>query len=127
MKRASLLLVALVVSGCSRGIDGFYQQVHFDSAPSGAAVNVAWLDGKERVPVPVDGKCTTPCTLPILRDRDYVATFTAPGCPPTDVSLRPTRMGFWFAPALPDSITGNAYDLTPDPVRPQLACGSSSS
>jgi len=123
MKRASLLLIALALGGCSRGIDGFYQQVHFDSAPTGAAVHVAWLDGKERVPVQVDGRCTAPCSLPILRDRAYVATFSLPGCPPAEVPFAPTRMGFWFTPALPDSITGNAYDLTPDPLRAQLSCG----
>ena len=123
MKRASLLFIALALGGCSRGLDGFYQQVHFDSAPAGAVVNVAIVDGKQRVPLPVDGRCTTPCTLPITRDRAYVATFSLGGCTPAEVSLIPTRMKPFFAPILPDSITGNAYDLTPDPLRAQLSCG----
>jgi hypothetical protein len=126
MKRASLLLVALALGGCSRGLDGFYQQVHFDSAPAGATVNVAIVDGKQRVEVPVDGRCTTPCVLPIARDRNYVAVFSLSGCSPSEIPLIPTRMKFWFAPALPDSITGNAYDLTPDPLRAQLSCGTTS-
>jgi hypothetical protein len=29
----------------------------------------------------------------------------------------------FFAPLLPDEISGNPYDLTPDPIRAQLACG----
>ena len=123
MRFAALLAVTLALCGCSRGIDGFYQQVHFDSAPSGAAVDVAILDGTERYPLRVDGRCTTPCTLPILRDRSYVATFSKTGCTPAEAPLIPTRMKPFFAPALPDSITGNAYDLTPDPINARLSCG----
>jgi len=126
MKHASLIVVALALAGCSRGIDGFYQDVHFDSAPAGAAVNLSIVDGKDRYPLRADGSCFTPCTLPIARDRSYVATFEKAGCAPAEAPLIPTRRKPFFAPALPDSITGNAYDLTPDPIRAQLACGTSS-
>jgi hypothetical protein len=123
MRYAAVLAMMLAVSGCSRGLDGFYQEMHFDSAPTGAAVNVAVVDGKERLPVRVDGSCFTPCTLPIARDRSYVATFAKAGCTPSEARIIPTRMEPFFAPLLPDEISGNPYDLTPDPIRAQLACG----
>ena len=123
MKHASLFLVALILGGCSRGLDGFYQQVQFDSAPTGASVNVAVLDGNQRLPVLAEGSCTTPCTLPIARDRNYVATFSKSGCTPAEARFIPTRLTRFFTPILPDSVTGNTYDLTPDPIRAQLACG----
>jgi hypothetical protein len=123
MRRASLILVALTLGGCSHGIDGFYQKVSFDSTPAGAAVNVAVQDGAKRVPVPVDASCTTPCSLPILRDRSYVATFSKAGCTSAERSMIPTRMKSFFIPILPDSVTGNAYDLTPAAISASLACG----
>ena len=123
MKHASLFLVALILGGCSPGLEGFDDQMSFDSAPTGATVNVAIVDGKQRIPVPVDGSCTTPCTLPINRDRNYVATFSKAGCTSAEAPFIPTRLTRFFTPILPDSMTGNTYALTPNPIRAQLACG----
>jgi hypothetical protein len=125
MKRIGIVAALLVLSGCAAGIDGFDQKVAFDSAPSGALVNVAWLDQGQPRPLQVDGSCTTPCVLPIDRDRSYKVTFTKAGCAPADLRLYPTHSQWYFplVSALPDSVTGRTYDLKPVPARATLSCG----
>jgi len=125
MKRIGIVVAALALSGCAAGLDGFYQNVKFDSAPSGAQVDVAWLDKGRPVPLKVDGSCTTPCTLPIARDRTYLAIFTKPGCTTASARLYPTHSQWYFplVSLLPDSVTGRTYDLKPVPARAALSCG----
>jgi hypothetical protein len=111
----------LAVAGCSSGVDGFHQQVAFDSAPAGATVAVAWADDVQKE-MPAKG-CATPCSLALLRGPTYVATFTKEGCAPAARSLYATHSATFFVPLLPDGFTGQTYDLRPDPVRAELTCG----
>jgi hypothetical protein len=67
--------------------------------------------------------CATPCSLALLRGPTYVATFAKDGCAPVQRSLYATHNGAFFVPLLPDGFTGQTYDLRPDPLRAELACG----
>ena len=124
MKPAVVCVAVLALSGCASGIDGFYQQVQFDSTPAGAAVTVtvSWLDGTIEE-VPTKGSCITPCSLMIGRDYTYRATFTKEGCSSVDLRLYPTRDSTFFVPLLPDAWTGKAHDLKPNPMNAKLRCG----
>jgi hypothetical protein len=115
-----VLLVALAISGCSAGVDGFHQRVQFESTPAGASVSVGWLDD-ERQEMPPQG-CATPCSLRLLRGPTYRATFTRQGCSSVEQHLGAIHNERIFVPLFPDSWTGQTYDFTPNPVAAHLVC-----
>ncbi len=110
MRRVFLLTAAgLSLAGCSSfSTDAFKSApepvtVQFESTPPGAEVKTS-----------VGPACTTPCSLPIVTEGNFEATFTLPKFQPTTVPVTVTRV--------PGDFTQAARTVVePSPVAVELA------
>jgi len=77
MKKFATALAVLAVGGCATIVRGTDEQVQFMSEPSGASVQTS-----------IGLSCPiTPCTIPIPRKHEFVATFHLPDHEPQNVAV----------------------------------------
>lgn len=153
MRTKLLCVIALVLSGCASVQRGTTDRVTFDSEPSGAAMTSIvkspcggpcqsdmarngpsgrpYLAQGEVLPTEVGPNCTTPCTLELLRAKDYIVTFAKPGYQPQTVELLATLgegagatagniMVGGLTGVMIDASTKAAYDHQPNPMKAVL-------
>jgi hypothetical protein len=105
------------VGGCATIIRGTTDEVGFNSTPSGAEVHTSNGLG-----------CTTPCTLTVKKNEEFVATFTKDGFVPQQIPVArqvvaggvAATAGNVIAGGLVglgvDAVTGASFEHTPNPV-----------
>ena len=109
----SLLIAAVLLSGCATIVTGKYQDVSVTSDPPGAKVSTT--DGLS---------VTTPGTLKLARKQCYTLTAEYPGAQPQQKELKREVQGWFWGNFLIVSVTGcvtdlasgSAYKLIPDKV-----------
>ncbi len=123
VKKYSLitLLVSICVftSSCGTIIHGTRQNVAISSNPPGATAQVGAIT------------VTTPATLSLSRDKDYVVNFEKDGCQKSQTVINRSFNGgatilgniLWLLPGVAvDLVAGGAWTLEPDAVNVSLAC-----
>jgi uncharacterized protein YceK len=123
MKIVISCAVALLVSACGTVTRGTTNEVTFNSEPAGAQMQTSTgLSCPE-----------TPCTLPISRKQEFIATFTLAGYAPQQVSVTTDVSGGGAAGfagnvlvggligMAVDASTGAALDHKPNPVFARMA------
>ena len=99
--------------GCATIIRGTEQDLQINSDPDKAKASLS--NGMS---------CNTPCVLRVSRKQSYTVKFEKEGCEPTLVSVYPSLSGAGvLLGGLIDFGTGAVYDLQPNPVITNLACG----
>jgi len=122
MKKFATALAVLAVGGCATIVRGTDEQVQFMSEPSGASVQTS-----------IGLSCPiTPCTIPIPRKHEFVATFHLPDHEPQNVAVA-TRLAGGGAAGVAGNLlfggvvgmaldvsNGASMDHSPNPVTVQL-------
>jgi hypothetical protein len=115
----------MFLAGCASIVHRGPREIPIASNPTGATVSIYDRDG-----APV-AKQTTPFTARLspgykyFRGQNYKLVFEMPGYEKSEIQLRPTVSGWYFANLLiggalgmliVDPLTGAMYNLTPDQI-----------
>lgn len=119
MRRVAALAVAVLLAGCGTVMHGTHQDISISSGPQGAKVETS----------PEAGTYTTPATLTLQRNHEYVLTFTKAGYTPATLNVRKdigpgtviADIILGLVPLVIDAATGAWYGLSPESANVTLA------
>jgi len=119
MQRFTVLIGSILLTGCGTVMHGTHQSLGISSAPQGAKVETA----------PITTTYTTPATLILERNHEYVLTFSREGYTPATLNIRKdigpgtviADILLGIVPLIIDAATGAWYGLSPESANVTLA------
>ena len=119
MRNLAVILAAAVLTGCGTVMHGTHQDISLSSNPQGAKVETS----------PATNTFTTPATVTLERNREYVLTFSKEGYTPATLNLRKdigpgtviADIVLGLVPLIIDAATGAWYGLNPETATVTLA------
>jgi hypothetical protein len=119
MRKAATFAAAVLLAGCGTIMHGTHQDISISSTPQGAKFETA----------PVTGTYTTPATVTLERNHEYVLTFSKEGYTPATLNIRKdigpgtviADVLLGIIPLIIDAATGAWYGLSPESATVTLA------